>query len=397
MDQTGTYVVQETAKLHDMLRQMSIFEDDGQLEAYCLGYLKKKIGNKPLRAYFIRKLYEYLSEYEVCAAVFQAYPDSQNLFLRKLPFVFETVITIQYLHNHILDEKYDTKSQNHPKIIQNLISGNVLRELLFRYLEQEIAPHFPNRDLTDVIIQNVRRLLLWVDTGQYLDKEYNHYKRWKEKLPAAVTPSPFFDGLVHQAIDETISRVKTDVPGKEAFVEAYFQRIYLSNVYFFRCMAETLMALGNYEGEQKTPLLTYSIRYGFMLQIINDYADFAYTEDKKEQKNLRTAGKKTTDVFADLYNFNITLPLIYHLRSETRRKIESYLEGGAKKRHLLSDYPKQIMQEITQSGGIQEAILRSLELSRSAKTALDLNNPQSDFFADMCDMAIDNKFYRIFK
>lgn len=396
MDQTGTYVSRETAKLSTILRQMRLFDDGGEFEKYCLGYLQKKVSNKPLRAYFARKMYEYLTE-DQNRIQFQVYQDNEILFLRKLPFVFEIVITIQYLDNQILDEKYDLKSQNHPKIVQNLISSNVLREVLFLYIDQEITPHFSDRRGVESLIQNLRRLLLWVDIGQYLDKEYNHYKRWKAKIPNLVGCTPFFDDIVHRAIDETMNQVKFDVPDKSEFIEAYFRRIYLSNVYFFRCITEILLTMGNCNRPQQEHLLLFSTQYGFMLQIINDYSDFAYSEDKKIQKQLKTSGKKSTDFFADLYNFNVTLPLIYHLNKGARRKIEAYLEGGIKKKNILTHYPKQVMQEIDQSGAILNSILRSMELAESAKQCLDTNNPHSAFFANMCDMAIDNKFHQVFK
>ncbi len=397
MEETGQLVKQEIAKLSDLLRQMRIFDDGGKLEKYCLSYLHKKVANKPLRAYFARKVYEYLAVYPECDKVFQNYPDSKVLFLQKIPFIFEVVITIQYLHNHILDEKYDVKNNNHPMVVQNLISSNVLREVLFLYMDQELPQHFPDRAKVEMLTQAVRRLFLHVDIGQYLDKEYNHYRNWKGEMPPFITPSPFFDEIAHKAIDKTMNEVKEEVPEKTAFIEAYFQRIYLSNVYFFRCITETLMDLGNYRGAQCEPMLLFSTQYGFMLQIINDYADFAYSEDRKEQELIKTAGKKPTDALADLFNSNITLALIYHLKQGTRRKIEAYLVGNNKKKRLLMKYQKQIMQEITQSGAILDCVLKSMDLASSAKLFIDEGNPHAAYFAHMCDMAVDNKFYQIFK
>ena len=397
MVETEHLVKQEIAKLQALLRQMRIFDDNGKLEDYCLSYLQKKTANKPLRAYFVRKMYEYLAVYPECDKAFQNYPDAEVLFLQKLPFIFEVVITIQYLHNHILDEKYDVKNNNHPMVVQNLLSSNVLRELLFMYMEQELPPHFPDQKKITILKQAIRNLFLRVDLGQYLDKEYNHYKNWKSEMPQLAPSAPFFDELVHKAIDKTLNEVKAEMPEKAAFVEAYFQRIYLSNVYFFRCMTEVLLDLGDYCGSQHEPILLFSTQYGFMLQIINDYADFAYSEDKREQNLYKTAGKKTTDLFADLFNSNVTLPLIYHLKQGGRRKIEAYLEGGNRKKNLLMKYPKQIMQEITQSGSIQDCVLKSMDLAMSAKGFLDKENQHSGYFSHMLDMAVDNKFYQIFK
>ena len=133
-----------------------------------------------------------------------------------------------------------------------------------------------------------------------------------------------------------------------------------------------------------------------MLQVINDYADFAYTDNKKEQKILKSTGKKTTDFFADLYNYNITLPLIYHLKERNNRKIETYLEGKKRSRTIIGLYPNQIKQEIYDSGAIHACVDISKMLSKSASMHLDADNPISPFLKDMCDIANDNKFYNVF-
>ncbi len=80
-----------------------------------------------------------------------------------------------------------------------------------------------------------------------------------------------------------------------------------------------------------------------------------------------------------------------------KRKIEAFLEKGLKEKRILVEYPKQVRQEIVESGAIVETILRSAELAESAKKHLDTNNKQWVFFDNMCDIAIDNKFYQFFK
>ncbi|MCC6460516.1 MAG: hypothetical protein IT260_08600 [Saprospiraceae bacterium] len=364
---------------------------------YCLEFLKSKSGNKPLRAYFFKKTYDYHLVYPEIRTAIKKFPLPERLFTQKLPFVFEIVIVIQYLHNQILDEKYEIRRFNHGAVCRNLISSNILREALFLYLEQEIAPLLHRPEQFQVLQATVRKLLLWVDLGQRIDKEYNHYQHWKAGSVSFTVHNPILDHLALETIGETIRQVQKDIPGKEEFVMAYFQRIYLTNVYFFRCMAELLFDLCEYEGPQATGYQQFTMLYGYMLQIINDYADFAYTDDPEEREKLKASAKSTTDFFSDLYNFNITLPLIYHLAEGGRRNIEAYLEGGVKRKKLLTLYPRQIMQEIVKSGGIHAAIRISRECSKSAETFLDDTNPATPYFRDMCAMAMFNKFYKIFK
>jgi len=414
MNVTADLMVEEVVHLKEILREYAIFED-GELEKFCLAFLEEKIGkkkdekdqgtqdkkerNKPLRAYFFRKMYEYLREYKETKSGFARFQNPDVLFMQKLPFVFEVVITIQYLHNQILDEKYDVKQFNHPKICQNLISSNILREFLFVYIEKEIAPILPDDSMAQNISVAIRRLFLLVDLGQYTDKKYNHYERWKHGLSPVTENIKVFDEPAMQAIADTIKKVQEVNPDKEDFIVTYFQRIYLSNVYFFRCMTELIFELAGCSNfKQFNNMQRFSIQYGYMLQIINDYADFAYTNDKKERAEfIKASGKNSSDFFSDLYNFNVTLPLIYHLKEGNKRNIEAYLEGGSRRKKILTLYPGQIMQEIIKSGAIRATIQLTRDLADHASDCLDPNNATSPYFKDMCAVAKFNKFYKIFK
>ena len=437
MNTTADLMVKEVECLKKILQEHIIFQD-GELEKDCLDFLENKIGkekdegdnetkdkkerNKPLRAYFFRKMYEYLREYREAQSGFAKFPNAEALFTQKLPFVFEVVITIQYLHNQILDEKYDVKQFNHPQICQNLISSNILREFLFIYIKREIVPMLPNDSILKRIYMfvrilfggemldqknikfrkistAVRNLFLLVDLGQHTDKRYNHYKRWKHGLPKMAENVTVFDDVAQEAIADTIKKVQEANPGREDFILAYFKRVYLSNVYFFRCMTELIFDLvGCSNSRQFKNMQRFSIQYGYMLQIINDYADFSYINDKKEREDFaRTSAKSSDDFFSDLYNFNITLPLIYHLKEGNKRNIEAYLEGGRRQRKILTLYPEQIMQEIKKSGAIRASFRLSRILADLACDCLDPNNTASPYFKDMCAVAKFNKFYKIFK
>lgn len=390
----GNHLLKEIKVLENLLIKYT-FLSDTTFKDYCLGYLEKKLKSKPLRAYFSLKIYEYLKHCFPQNEDIKTY--SASLFSNKLPFVFEVIITIQYLHNHILDEKMDTTPMNYPKINQNLITSNILKELLFIYIEQEIAPCIQDEKRFQFLLNRIRELFIWVDVGQYIDKRHNNYKAWKANNQQGLDNN-FFDEVVKTCLEKILTKVNIDVPDKANFIHAYFYRIYCSNVYFFRCMTELITGLLEVQDSKPfNDLQHFSIHYGFMLQVINDYADFAYTDNKKEQKILKSTGKKTTDFFADLYNYNITLPLIYHLKERSNRKIETYLEGKKKSRTIIGLYPNQIKQEIYDSGAIHACVDISKMLSKSASIHLDTNNPISPFLKDMCDIANDNKFYNVFR
>ncbi|MEZ5040109.1 MAG: polyprenyl synthetase family protein [Saprospiraceae bacterium] len=400
MDETGKKIAAEVAILEKLLQPYEVFSD-GQLSSYTLGFFKSKIKGKPLRAYFSRKLFEYLSYSKNSES--EDFDDSakekeKELFFIKLPFVFEIVIVIQYLHNHILDDKYDVRKGQTEKINHNLVSSNILRELLFLYLHQEVKPLLKNENNIYDIHQMLSKLLLYVDLGQRIDKEYNTYIKWirPSAFPDLISNRSLFTPFVKACIEPFMAEVKREVPYKNDFIETYFQRIYLTNVYFFECIVEIVMLAFDYKEREKDNLRKFSIQYGFMLQIINDYADYAYSSNEKERNLLKTASKKTTDFFADLFNFNVTLPLIYHLEEGSRRKIEAYLAGGRKQKRILNQYPSQIVNEIKESGAIRKCIDLSRQISNAARLCLDEQNPMTPYLHDMCEMAMDNKFYKIF-
>jgi hypothetical protein len=402
MRQTSVWMLEEVRVFKQLIQNLEVFEG-AQLTEYCIEYLEIKQGgrkskNLPLRAYYARKQFEY---FWFCAHPENPLPEkttaANELFFRKIPFVFEVVITIQYLHNQILDEKLDTKVGNHPKINQRLIASNILRETLFCYIDKQVAPLIEHPAQIGILKTELSKLLLWVDVGQHIDKTFNHYDQWVKGLPKFQLNPLYWDALVQETVGPYVSRVQQDIPSQIDFVSGYFQRIYLSNVYFFRSMTESIAALMGYAGAAYQPMQRFSILYGFMLQIINDYADFAYSDDKNEQEELKTAGKKTTDIFSDLYNFNVTFPLIYHLKDGRRGKIESYLEGGRRQKKILAQFPRQIKQEIILSGGIDAAIGMSRNLSKSASECLNAFNPVTPYFDHMCEIAMKNKFYKQFK
>ena len=385
----GRNVSNEIFKLVPLLDDYTFFKD-GRLESYVLDYLRYKVGKTPLRAYTAWKFFEYLDYFHSKTTEL----NKDGLFSQKLPLVFEIIISIQYLHNHILDEKYDAKVNNRPKLWQNLISSNLLKELLFSYLKTEINPLLQEQQ-QNTLREGISKIFNQVDIGQRLDKEFTTYKRWKEgTMPDFDQTKWLEDDICRNLIRPFIEKIKGRLKKGHKFTDVYFHRIYLTNVYFFRAMAELMISFFPEVDENiKKGLIRFSILQGYVVQIINDYADFAYSEEE----DYGTIGKKTTDLFADLYNFNITLPLIIHLQTPNRRKIEAYLEGGQRAKKLLQQYPLQIMQEIIDTRGTGKCIALSRDIAEAANNHLDHQNPISAYLVNITNMANGNRFYSIFK
>lgn len=389
-------IKKEIPKLEKIIRSQALFEDDSLVD-YLLPYFIEKVSGKPVRAYFSWKCFEYVAYYQA-NGLSENIPklDPHGIFSTKLPLVFELAMTIQYLHNQILDEKMDARSSNRKKVNKNLIESNLLREVMFTYIKQEIYPFIGTAN--HKMLKNVlRKLMMYVDLGQRLEKEYGTYDRWKKQNFSPVDQEAWLgDSLCRALMMPYIQEVLQELKYGHVFAKIYFHRIYWTAVCFFRTISEAVFHLT--ESNDKfiiNGMNNFTVYYGFLAQILNDCIDFAYSDDPKEMARLKAIGKKNTDYMADLFNFNITLPLIFHLQMENRGKIESYLEGGRKVKKLLALYPKQIMREIVNSGAILKCTSLLLDLSKNATVFLDHCNPATPYLFNMCEITKDNKYLRI--
>lgn len=144
MDQTGTFMGQEAWNLNDLLRPLRLFDDGGELEKYCLGYLQKKVSSKPLRAYYARK--GCMSIYPTILNIAKHFRPSPiagnysfvNSHLYLSPSLQSNTYIIRFWMKNTMPNIKTT-----PKLIQNLVSSNLLRELLFQYIEREVTRSFP--------------------------------------------------------------------------------------------------------------------------------------------------------------------------------------------------------------------------------------------------------------
>ena len=388
-------VLEEVALLEQQLSRYTIYSD-GALTDYVLSYFRKKLERPPVRPYLLSKLFDYLLQY----SSEQVVRDTTLAELRKkLCLILEATITVQYLHNHILDEKFDFHARNYPRLWQNLLASDILKELLFEYLDLEIKPLLSEVEDYIKLQDALRRLFLNVNIGQRLDKHFSNYGAFMGGVSQPLDPRYWLeDDFCRNLIGPFVEEIAGQLDFGRDFLKLYFHRIYLTNVYFFRVIAQIVIGfLPEISPRRHREVEAFSILYGFMLQIINDYADFAYSEDEEEKEFLETGAKKSTDVFADLYNFNITLPLILHLQHGHKRKVEAYLHGGQRKRNLIANYPRQIMAELLDTGSIQYCIALTRRLADAADRHLDPSNPTSAILQNMTDMARSNKYYEIFK
>ena len=334
MEETLSWLNQEMLIFEKYLEPYQLFDGD-ELANYVFDLLRRKLERKPVRAYFTRKVSAYILHEAIIfpssdtTSKINHNPKMDEIFRKKFAFIVEVVIVIQYLHNQILDGKFGIKTEL--KINRNLIASSILREILFRYIKKEVEPCFKDKKITETLYRFVAEMLLIVDLGQRLDKEFCNYEQYKKSSFPAYKEGGKFAKLIGNlaCVKPLIEDLKKQTPNKEDFVDVYFKRIYLTNAILFVLMAELIGKITNYPANH---LMDFAVCYGLALTIVNDNADFVpleYIEElaKSGKVKMDTVAKKTTDAYSDLRNKNITLPLIFHLQKGHNRQIERYLKN----------------------------------------------------------------------
>ena len=131
MRRTSEWMLVELQKLEQKAYSRDINDSIFEL-------VRKRMGGAPLRAYFVQKIFDIHSSLSVFSSF---YPLSKNKDIQKLgriqiPFIFEMVISIQYLHNQILDKKANILT--HDDVNRNLLAANLLKDLLYQYIDEEV-------------------------------------------------------------------------------------------------------------------------------------------------------------------------------------------------------------------------------------------------------------------
>lgn len=346
--------------------------NDNVFNEYCFFLLTERFNRKPLRAYYLEKIAQYIDK------------KYNKQIIIKLGFAIEIVMVIQYLHNQILDSKAGVTTKE--KINQNLIAGNILRELLFDYIHTEICKFGTHAAIKTA--EYIARIFMYVDIGQMMEMNYGHYNSYQETTTAPLNTNSQINNFTNECflcIRQELLDIKKGILGKEAFVDLYFRRLFLTNASLFVLLTQLVCDLLDSSGKKRNELFKFSIAYGAALQVVNDVADI---------ESQDTIGKSRVDVFSDLKNSNITLPFIYHLQKSNKRLIERYLEDPVSEESIIKDFQEQLHQELINSQAINKSITASMILAERAKNFLNPNNAVSSLLWDIADIAEWNRYYK---
>ncbi len=366
--------------LRGELEHFKKFGVNEDLNPELLEPIRSRLSDTPLRAYFAQKIFfiardhldrnkrHYRNQYE-------------KIFTVKTPFVFELVITIQYLHNQILDKKNGIDTLE--KAAHNLLIANILKDSLYEYIEAE----FPEK-MASALTKTVRNAFKMVDIGQIIEKKYNTYENFQQ---ADLMETYHLSDTIESTIDFSGIKPFTDQLYKDLprsyweFTDLYLKRIYLTCAALFTSCTDFICSTLGVGKEHKKHLLQFATAYGMMRQIINDNADFV-----PSVYGLATLSKTADDAFSDLKNRNITLPLIYHLSASPRGAIASWLKDGDLS---INNSTQKNFAEILLS---DHALFKSVQLSRLlasiSENYLKGHTVAEQMLADTCQIAWWNKF-----
>lgn len=342
--------------------------------------LRKRLAGSPIRAFFVQQIYYYTRE-AMGKSAWNWNAAHHKQFSRQLPFVFEVIITIQYLHNQILDGKAGVTNQS--QVAQNLLAGNFLKDLLYEYIEK----YFPPK-MAGVITCYARRAFKYVDFGQYIEKNWNTYEQFQALDLSAEAPFPeeIEQFIQLDTAGPLVDKLHKELPlEKWAFTKLYLKRIYLTCAALFVLATELILELTNYQGPERNNLRHFSINYGLMRQLVNDNADFI-----PSTYNLATHSKQPTDAFCDLKNHNLTLPLIFYLSENDNTAIATFLQQ--QQTQLTPQQEHTFFEALQSSYALHKAIQNNKILGELAISWLNPKLTASAFLTDSCEIVYWNKF-----
>jgi len=387
----------ELAKsLQEELQQFHQFSLTDASTSFPYKILENKLNGSPLRAFFIKTLYEYA----IAEAEIKEKPDKlqHKFFTLQLPFILESIICIQYCHNQILDRKGGVTT---PAAINfNLIDGNQFERQLRIYVRRNTlifdAVHFR------AIEQQIEEILQLVDVGQEIEKRHLTSKGWESGIVEHRYKNVLEKHIVPEYIEFLMAATKAFYPSfpqeKKAFLELYFSKIYLINAVLYRNAARLIGTILGLNKELCGKLETMATLFALMHQMVNDNGDFI-PPNKKES----TVEKTIWDAFSDLKNENITLPIQLNLllckdeEKNIRSRIHPFYHSDS--RNMTLDKTEEIFKELINSKAIFMSMSIAKQLKELAMEILGQDKPGEEnaalqLLGDMFEVAENNKYYR---
>ena len=365
--------------------EYAAFVAQGQATAsadWVLDLLERKLSGRPIRAYFLVKTTRWLTQLQspLQRLRTKALPGLDRLFSAQLPLVFEVVITIQYLHNQILDGKSGITDRL--SISKNMLAANLLKEQLYRYIDQEV-PQWARAKT----IAAVRSCFEQVDQGQFLEQTQNTYAAYQNGQQdwRGTIPSSILDRIDLSAVSPFLDKLKLDLPIiLHEQLDVYFHRMYLTCASLFVEAVTLVGQLLRIPAKRMYSVQQFSVCYGVMRQLVNDNADWI-----PSHFGLDTKTKTAADSFSDLRNTTLTLPLFFYLATGQGGKIDYFLE---RQMCWSSAFENVVFDEILDSDALFMSVQNTRILAELALAYLPVDDLDAYYLADSCEIVHWNKF-----
>ena len=262
--------------------------------------LQKRMRKPGIRSYFLLKVFDYVSQCAHREGIVLPHNPDPALFERTIPFVAETLISVQYYFNQILDQKGSIITQD--RINNTLISGNLLRSFLEHYIQSRVL----DPELVHKLQGCVSRILEIVDIAQYMDKNWGNYYTFRTGVPNDTTLRKDLEQYCAQAPLDRVWALMQSYGMKDEhrdFAQLYLKRAWLANAPLFMLLSELIMDFMGYNGRERENIVQYASEYGLLVQLANDTNDLLPPE---------TVDKQHQDSFSDLKNGTISLPYLFY-------------------------------------------------------------------------------------
>lgn len=335
---------------------------------------------QPLRAWFMQEVCNYIQAEVKRPTVLDGVIGG-----RILPYFAEVIMTVLYYDNLIFDGKGGT--DNAHKIREATHIGTSVRNLAQFYV-------FSHPDLPLPLQVEFQKVLLDIESavneGQAIEANYNKYANWKSNSEQTLALFNSFEMDVAKEAIATIKNIIEEVSHfpleKQAFLNNYLYRIYLTNAYLYVRIARFISEkMGGFDGEDN--LIRFAVLFGMMHQIVNDIADF-----KPAFGNDITHTKDQNDALKDLKNKNITLPIMIHLLNTKNSKIKQYLDHPNYPYFNTTVYSD----DICASSAIYITMAIGKEIQKKLPLLLNPNNIYHKYIVDATKVAENNRFYHYF-
>lgn len=350
---------------------------------------RQKNNEKTLRYLFAINSMHFLQNQNTINKI-KKYTDAfdQLFWNQQFPMVVETVMTILYYENQILDRKFGVVT--HEKIAANLLGVSMLKEGLYKYIYTNVDDRYqkPLRSF-------ISRVITAVDAGQWLQSEMNSYKQWCNNETRPLNLNDIIDSQYQNQMGVAVETILVElralmpdlVADKENYLKNYFSRIYLTNSVFFLGILDFQLKFVHLNKQRREKLEKVIGIFGIIHQLVNDVADFI-PNSKIKISNTKIDG----DHLKDVENEIITLAVAAQLHLSPNGELDSYFKSKERRLHKVK-----VMTEFERSSAPYYVWQVTCRLTKQLQGELAHFNNEDKGLLEMLLVGTENKYYTHFR